>query len=141
MVVKPAAVQGPYATLVGNHPGRGVGGFVIQHEGAGLWTLLGGDGKAWRPILQLRLRPGEWNYLALVRSQDAFTVYLDGEPMASNAAPDVVIEDSPLPLQIGNWVGNDRPFNGVVKEVRVLNLALTPEAIAAAGRNIREKLP
>ena len=44
---------------------------------------------------------------------------LDGEPIASNAASDLHIERSPLPLQIGNWVRNNRAFNGQIKEVRI----------------------
>jgi Concanavalin A-like lectin/glucanases superfamily len=141
MVVKPAAAQGPNAALVGNHPGRGAGGFVVQQEAPGVLALVAGDGKGWRRVLQFSLRPGEWNYLTLVRSDDAFTVYLDGRPVASQVAPDFQIEDSPLPLQVGNWVGNDRPFNGAVKEVRVLNRALAAEEVAASAANIRAKLP
>ncbi len=141
MVVKPAAVQAPSAALIGNHPGRGLGGFVIEQEAPGVCALLVGDGGAWRRVLQLRLRPGQWNYLALVRSLDGFTVYLDGEAAASGIDPGLQIEDSPLPLQVGNWVGNDRPYNGEFKEVRVLNRALAPEEIAATAFGIRRKLP
>jgi hypothetical protein len=141
MIVKPAAAQVPNVALVGNHPGRGMGGFVIQQETAGVFALVVGDGKAWQHVLQFSLRPGEWNYLALVCSENAFTVYLDGEPIASKAASGLQIEDSPLPLQVGNWVGNDRQFNGDVKEVRVLHRALASDKIVAAARSIRAKLP
>ena len=48
----------------------------------------------------------------------------DGEPIASKTASDIQMEDSPLPLQIGNWLGNDRPFNGAIKEFRVLKRSL-----------------
>ena len=71
----------------------------------------------------------EWNYLAVIRTPDAFKVYLDGEPIASKTASDIQMEDSPLPLQIGNWLGNDRPFNGAMKEFRVL------KRIAGTGRD------
>ena len=141
MVVKPAATQEPNAALIGNYPGRGIGGFVIQRDAPGVFVLIVGDGKAWRKVLQFRLRPGEWNYLALIRSPDAYTVYLEGEPIASNAASDLQIEDSPLPLQIGNWVGNDRAFNGQVKEVRMLKRALAASEIAATAGSIRKKAP
>ena len=141
MVVKPAATQEPNAALIGNYPGRGTGGFVIQRDAPGVCGLVVGDGRAWRKVLQFRMRPGEWNYLAIIRSLDGFTVYLDGEPIASTAASDLQIEDSPLPLQIGNWVGNDRPFRGQVKEVRVLKPALASSEIAAIAGKIRQKLP
>jgi Concanavalin A-like lectin/glucanases superfamily len=140
MVVKPAAAQGPHAALVGNHGSR-LTGFVIHQETPGFWALVVGDGKAYQPVLQFSLRPGEWNYLAVVRTEDAFTVYLDGKPIASQAIPGLHIEDSPLPLQIGNWVGNDRPFNGEVKEIRLLDRPLAPYEIAAAAERVRGKLP
>jgi len=53
-------------------------GFVIHQETPGFWALVVGDGKTYQPVLQFSLRPGEWNYLAVVRTEDAFTVYLDG---------------------------------------------------------------
>jgi Concanavalin A-like lectin/glucanases superfamily len=141
MIVKPAGVQAPNAALVGNHPGLGTGGFVIHQETPGVWALVVGDGKAWQPILQFNLRAGEWNYLALVRTQDAFTLYLDGRLAAARIAPGLKIEESPLLLQVGNWVANDRPFNGDVKEFRVLNRALASAEIAAAAERVRTKLP
>jgi hypothetical protein len=139
MVVKPAAAQRPNAALVGDH-GSHLGGFVIHQESPGVWALVVGDGKTYQPILHFGLRPDEWNYLALVRTEDAFTVYLDGAPVASKAVPGLQMGETPLPLQIGNWVNNDRPFSGEVKEVRILNRALAPGEIAAAAESIREKL-
>jgi hypothetical protein len=141
VVVKLAAAQRPYAALVGNHDGRSTGGFVIHEETPGVCTLVVGDGKAWQPLLRFSLRPGEWNYVALVRTQDAFTVYLDGELVASRAVPGLQIKDSLLPLQVGNWAGNDRPFNGDFKEVRILDRALSAAEIADAEKGIRGKLP
>ncbi len=141
MLVKPGAEQGPNAALVGNHPGGAVGGFVIQQSAPGIFALFVGDGKTSQNLLHFRLLPGQWNYPALVRSQDAFTLYLDGTPVGFNDSSDLPMRDSPLPLQVGNWVGNDRPFNGEVKEVRVLNRALTAKDIAAAAAGVREKLP
>jgi hypothetical protein len=139
LVVKPEAMQGAYATLVGNHPGKRIGGFVIHQETPGLCALVVGDGKAWQRLLQFNLRPGEWNYLALVRTEDAFTVYLDGQPVASRAVPGLQMEDSPLPLQIGNWIGKNRRFNGDFKEVRISKRALTADEIAAAAESVRGK--
>jgi hypothetical protein len=140
MVVKPAAVQSANAALVGNH-GSHLGGFVIHQETPGVWTLVVGDGKAYQPVLHFSLRPGEWNYLALVRTEDAFTVYLDGAPIASKSVGALQIGETPLPLQIGNWVNNDRPFSGEVKEVRILDRALAVSEIAAAAESVRNKVP
>jgi hypothetical protein len=141
IVVKPAAAQGPYATLVGNHIDSGLGGFVIHQEAPGVYALVVGDGKAWQTVLHFSLQSGEWNYLAIVHAGDAFTVYLDGEPIASKAIPGLIIKESPSPLQIGNWMGSDRPFKGEFKEIRVLQRALAPDEIAAAAERVRGKLP
>jgi hypothetical protein len=140
MVVKPAAAQRPNAALVGDH-GSHLGGFVIHQESPGVWALVVGDGKTYQPILHFGLRPDEWNYLALVRTEDAFTVYLDGAPVASKAVPGLQMGETPLPLQIGNWVNNDRPFSGEVKEIRILGRPLVVSEIAAAAESVRRKLP
>jgi hypothetical protein len=79
--------------------------------------------------------------LALVHSDKAFTIYLDGTPVASEDASDLQIQDSPLPLQIGNRIAGDWPFGGEIKEIHVLNRALASDEIAAAARTIRSKLP
>jgi hypothetical protein len=140
MVVKPSGAQGPNAALVGNH-GSHLGGFVIHQETPGVWALVVGDGKAYQRVLQFSLRPGEWNYLALVRTGDAFTVYLDGASLASKAVGALKIGETPLPLQIGNWVNNDRPFSGEVKEIRILDRTLAVSEIAVAAEKVRNKLP
>jgi hypothetical protein len=141
LIVNPATNQGPNAALVGNYYAEGVAGFVIQQETPGEYSLTLGDGKACQHILPFRLRPGEWNYLALVHSDKAFTIYLDGTPVASEDASDLQIQDSPLPLQIGNRIAGDWPFGGEIKEIHVLNRALASDEIAAAARTIRSKLP
>ena len=139
MIVKPAAVQSPNAVLLGNHPGLGQGGFVVQQDASGLLALNIGNGKARRNVLQFHLQPDQWNYLAVVHSENVFVVYRDGEPVAS-AASDFQIQDSPLPLQFGDWLGYNRPFKGAIKEVRLSHRVLAPSEIAAAARSIREKL-
>ena len=141
LVVKPAAVQGLYATLVGNHPGPEYSGFVIHEDAPGVCALIVGDGQAWQTILHFSLRPSEWNYLAVVRTADAFTVYVDGKLVASRITLGLEVKESPLELQIGNIKKNDRPFNGDFKEFRVLKRALAPDEIAAAAESLRGKLP
>ncbi len=139
LLVKPDAVQGPNAALAGNH-GYAMTGFVIYQETPGVWALAIGDAKTYQTILRFNLRSGEWNYLALVCTEDAFTLYLDGAPIASKAVPGLKIAESPLPFQIGNWVNNDRPFSGDFKEFRLLNRALAPHEIAAVAESVRGKL-
>ena len=87
------------------------------------------------------VRPGQWNYLAVTDDGETVTAYVNGVPAASAPAAGLSVEDSPLPLQIGNWYGGDRPFHGLIRETRILNRALAPDEIAASADRIRAKLP
>jgi hypothetical protein len=138
MVLRPAD-ELVNAVPLGNPPG--VEGVVIQQEAPDLFALFVGDGKSLRRVLRFPMQPGEWNYLAVVRSPDAFTVYLDGEPAASNAAPRLHRESSPATVPVGAGVENSLPLNAEVKEVRVLNRAITAAEAAATARGVQEKLP
>ena len=89
-----------------------------------------GDDKAGGGCWASACGPGQWNCLALVATGDAVTAYVDGRPVASEAVAGLQIEDSPLPLQVGNWYGNDRPFHGLIKEIRILNRALSAKEVA-----------
>ena len=140
-VVEPTADEVPNAALVGNHPGRGIGGFVLQMESPGSCALVAGDGKAWRVVCRFGVRPGDWNHLAVVDDGQAVTAYADGRPVASEAAAGLEIEDSPLPLQVGNWCGNDRPFHGLIRVVRILNRAISPQEIAEHAERVRRREP
>jgi hypothetical protein len=51
------------------------------------------------------------------------------------------MEESPLRLQVGNWVLDDRPFSGPIKEVRILRRALSAAEIADAEASMRKRLP
>ncbi len=140
-VIRPAADQVPYAAVVGNHPGRGIGGFVLHLDSPRCCTLMAGDGKAWRTVLRFAVRPEAWNYLAVVVTGETATAWVNGEAVASAPAAGLAIEDSPLPLQVGDWCGGDRRFHGLIREVRLLNRALSPQEIAESAERIRLRLP
>ena len=141
LVVQPAVDQVPHAALIGNHPGKGVGGFVLHMEAPDSSRLVAGDGKAWRVVLRFAVRPGRWNYIAVVNDGRTAAAYVDGEPVAVANAADLEIEDSPLPLQIGDWCGGDRPFHGLIREVRILNRAIAPQEIGERAEHLRVHPP
>ncbi len=140
-MVRPAADQVPHATLVSNHPGRGTGGFVLHMETPDSCVLVVGDGKAWRTLLRFGVRPEVWNDLAVVDDGSTVTAYVDGRPVAAGSAAGLEVEDSSLPLQVGNWWGDDRPFHGLIREVRILNRALSPQEIAERTDCVRRRQP
>jgi hypothetical protein len=140
-VVKPAADQVPLAAVVGNHPGNGIEGFVLHHEAPGLCALMVGDGKAWRRVLCFGVRPGAWGYIALVNTGATVTAYVNGTAAASAPVAGLRMHDSALPLQLGNWCGHDRPYHGLIREVRVLRRALSAGEIAASAARIQRRLP
>lgn len=52
VVVKPGPDQVPYTALIGNHPGMGLGGFILHHESPGScawWSATARHGgESWR---------------------------------------------------------------------------------------------
>jgi hypothetical protein len=138
-VLRPSDEQPPWATVAGNHPGhRDFQGFALQKAGTAGgcdWTAALGDGSAWRRVGEpFRLEPGRWHHLALVVGGGAARVYVDGEVVASGEG--VAFCDSDTPLWVGNSVGRNRPFAGLIEEVRLLRHALPVEAVRANAEQV-----
>jgi hypothetical protein len=143
MVVKPAGDQVPNAALIGNHPGTGdYQGFVICHGGTpNVYHVVFGTGTRWDYALGFTLEPGRWSYLAVVVDETAIQAYCDGRLVASRPAAGLVVQESGLPLQIGDWLEGGRRFRGVIQEVRLLGRALTESEITRTAERVRQALP
>jgi len=91
------------------------------HVNGGSWN---GDPIAypWNPT------PGQWYHVALTRSGDDFTLYIDGVAVKTTTTP-VVIPDPSAPLTIGSAEAYN--LNGLVDEVELYNRALSAKEIKA----------
>jgi hypothetical protein len=124
-------VLAPYAHIVGNHPGiNNFEGFVIQRKGIGdtEFALSFGNGKEWMQVMDFKLIPNKETFIAVsVKNGKAIAVidekisYVD---LGGN------IQDSSMPIYLGNFIGKDRPFPGTVNEILITRTALTKEALS-----------
>lgn len=131
-IIKPSVHQESYAAIIGNHPGyRHYEGFVVQQDDdkQNVYTFGFGNGRTWLPGATFTIEPEKWTYLAITVDKNKITVYLDGRKVTS-ADSKGVIKNSAMPLYLFNWVEQNRPFHGLIKEVRISNGTLSPEVIA-----------
>jgi hypothetical protein len=145
VIVKPSSEQVNYAGIVGNHPGDGFEGFVIQQasDEQNVYYLTYGDGKKWIFSFRFsRLNAGTWAYLTAVVDRTDVKLYVDGKHFSSQDAQGV-IKNSALPLVVGSVMeeGGKRSFNGLIEEVRISNAALPAKEISTNWSNLQKALP
>lgn len=141
MIVKPAPGQSAHAHIIGNHPGfGGHEGFVLQKDGAGEGTYVFGygDGRQWIET-RFEIVPGQWNYLAISVGGKSVRIYRNGALVAS-AQADSHFKNSAMPVMIGNWMYNDRPFNGDIFETLLGAEPLSGQEILRSWRVVQEGL-
>lgn len=142
VIVKPSTGQSPYAHIMGNHPGYNYfEGFALQQDGdsQNVYIFGYGNGKQWLPSVRFELTPEKWNYLAIVVEESMIKVFRNATLIASTDATDF-IKNSGMPVQVGNWINGDRPFNGLIYEVRLLENPLSEKEIRSNWKNVQEKL-
>jgi WD40 repeat protein/serine/threonine protein kinase len=118
------------------YDGRSLG-FHINHAGqGGGFNTRGAD---FSPELD------QWYHLAVTRSRDTFTIYVNGAPVASENVA-LIIPYADAPLTIGQAEGGDF-FNGLIDEIAIYKRALSPaevkarwSALAPAAKKVAEKV-
>lgn len=75
------------------------------------------------------LNPGQWYHLAVTRSGNLYTGFVDGVPTAPVATSTTPIPDPAAPLTFGGYQGAAF-FSGIIDEVTIYNRALTPLEVA-----------
>ncbi|MCX7045736.1 MAG: hypothetical protein NTX50_09675 [Candidatus Sumerlaeota bacterium] len=120
-IVKPAKQQVPFAHILGNHPGvNGREGFVIQQVGSNVnqYIFSYGDGAQFYNSVQFSLKPEVWSFVTLTVDRQKVDCYVNGA-LVSSRMERSAIKNSELPLAVGDWFRGDRPFAGIVREVRI----------------------
>jgi len=141
VIVKPSGKEVVSAGVLSNHV-VSFEGFTIERAAADANTYYAafGDGAKWLNSVNFKLKPGVWNYLAVVfGDSNSFQVYVDGS-LVGTIVTKSKIKNSPLPLQIGNWTKEDRPFNGSIAEVRLANSSLEKKDIELRWSKLKPKL-
>lgn len=123
-------VLAPYAHIVGNHPGiNNFEGFVIQRKGIGdsEFALSFGNGKEWMQVMDFKLIPNKETFIAVsVKNKKAIAII---DEKILNVDLEGKIQDSSMPLYIGNFIGKDRPFPGQLNELLITRTALSEEIL------------
>jgi len=122
ILIQPYEEQVAYAAILGNHPGNGCEGFVIQQNDLNQneYMFVFGNGTVWFPNIKFNLIKNKLNDLLIRVRQDQTTIYLDGKFIDSINTTESM-KNTDMPLYIGNWIGGDRPFNGIIKEIKIIN--------------------
>ena len=140
LLLRPASVQSPYATIISNHPGKkGFQGFSLEQIGTrtNYYALGFGNGKAWMPVGEFSIPPGDLHYLAVSKDNRQVSVYLDGRRMAEKLLG-ADLAASEYPLTIGNWIVKDRPFNGAIQEIRLTRTVASARTVADRADTLPE---
>jgi len=70
-----------------------------------------------------------WHHVAVTFDNEMITVYADGEQVGEIAQAGPVVDSSGIDVHIGNGAVIDRPYNGILDEVRIFDRALEAEEI------------
>ncbi|GEM_PF-1319953 len=142
MLVKPKRDQVDHATLISTHPGlNDHEGFVAHQEGAteNDYVFGYGSGTCWEAPLRFTMTPDAWHYLAMVSEGKRLSLYVNDTKVGS-VATEAPIQDSDMPLVLGDWIKKSRPFNGEIKAVAISGTPLSDSTIAENWQRIRQHL-
>jgi len=142
VLVKPDMNQLPYAAIVGNHPGyNNFEGFIIQQDNSSQndYTFSYGNGNSWEPGVKFHLNGSEWNYLVITVENKKILVYRNSKLIGS-ANVTGTIKNSGMPLYIGNWINNDRPFTGPIRDVVISDSSISDNIIKSNWRSVQNKV-
>ena len=119
LLVSPGVGQVPNADILSNHAGdfRGIA-FEQSGEQQNSYSVVLGNGKEWMHAGELNLQPGRPHYISLQVKGEQTELYLDGKLIARNAL-DAPVASTNRPFYLGNWIGGDREFNGMINEVLI----------------------
>ncbi|MGQ9610818.1 MAG: LamG domain-containing protein, partial [bacterium] len=84
----------------------------------------------------------KWHHVAVTFNGKVIRVYHDGKKVGEQAQPGPAIDTTGFALRIGNSGSSDRPYHGLLDEIRIWSRALDENEIKwQMERGIREILP
>jgi len=142
LVVKPDLSQSPNARLVGNiRESNGRSGFVIQQNNTNQNQFLFayGMGQDWSTPALFKLDANKWNYLVITVNKNAIEIFNNTYSVFSGLLKNR-IENNNTPLIIGNPIGQNTPFNGLIREIKITDECISKEEIAKNMEIITNRL-
>ena len=129
--VNPAAEQVEYADILGNHVGAR--GLVMQQDrnNTNLFYFGYGDGsKGYGPGL-VQLTAGTWQHVAVVCDGEKAFFYINGEEKSTGSSKGEFVRNLDLTFRLGQGFSEKRFFRGLLSDVRIYRLALSPTEVQA----------
>jgi len=125
--VKPDAGQNAFANIFGNHADGGLG-IVVQQDGGNVNSFNAAFGKGdgqWATTPQVQLDADKWQHVAVVKTPESLSFFLNGKEVASVPAS-APMAASPMTLRVGlGYADLGRCFSGCIDEFRVWKKAVT----------------
>lgn len=123
VMLKPDGNSAIFGGIIGNHPGNGFDGFVIQQDGSPYverYSIGVGSGNTWANCDQVpivKLPSNEWSYLVVNIFNSSIQILRNGKLESDIHCSRELFSESTMPIIIGNWIHGDRPFSGIIEEV------------------------
>ena len=119
VLVIPDEEQVPYADIFSNHAADYRGIAIEQRaDKTNQYSIALGSGKEWMYTGDFSLQPARRNYISLQVSDQRTILYVNGNVVARTTLP-APIASTDRPVYLGNWIGGDRGFNGLIGEVLI----------------------
>ncbi len=146
VIVKPFSAQKQYAAIIGNHPGdKNYSGFIIQQndKSTNNYYFSFGNGDRWSDKYCFSLSPDKWSYITVVYDSKMHHVmiYVNGKLMIMYRDVVEKYRNSSQPVYVGNWIGGDRQFNGLISEIEVTGRLLAASEIMVNYDKIFKEIP
>jgi len=137
--VNPAATQGVYADIFGNH-GEPFVGISLQQDGTrtNCYGFGYGDGKRWQGVGPVQLAADKWQHVGIVCDGRAAVFYLDGVQKSRAAVQGPIAPNPAQNFKLGQGYHSGRFFRGCLSDVRLWRRALSPEEAAALAKESAE---
>lgn len=133
--VNPAAEQMEYANILGNH--AGALGLVMQQDQnkTNLFYLGYGDGEKGYSAGLVQLTAGSWQHAAFVFDGEKAFCYINGEEKSTGSSKGAFVPNRSLTFRLGQGYHEKRFFRGLLSDVRIYRMALSPGEVQAVMKD------
>lgn len=123
--------------MIKSNTNGGTNGYDFLFDRANGYAVrfcIGGACNSYTPV-----PTDSWHHIAVTFDGKEINVYVDGAKTGNLAQPGAAINTTGSPLNIGNGVAVDRPFQGMYDEIRIFDRALKQDEIKyQMARGIRD---
>ncbi|MES2592101.1 MAG: LamG-like jellyroll fold domain-containing protein [Bacteroidota bacterium] len=143
VLLKPKDTQVDNASVLVNAITDSIGpsGMTFQQNGPNdnEFLFAYGGGKEWTPPAFFKLQPNEWNYIVISVKENTIKVF-NNALLVYTAKSAFSIKNINAPIVIGNGIGINNAFNGLLKEVKITNDTISEQTVSTTLKMIKDSL-